>query len=94
MSKRNEWESIVPLHDYVLIELDEQKNEVGGIIISKQEKGAESAKVLAVGPDADLKVGDKIMFSDFTPIPVKLGDKEYWFIKYEDIICLDVSTQV
>ena len=86
---------VKPLHDYKLIEPDKPIERIGGILVSRQ-RDAESGVVVAIGPYADLGIGERIMYKDFNTLSVKRSvlvkgkdqEKELTFIKYEDVICI------
>ncbi len=45
------------------------------------------AKVEAVGPDVkSVKVGDRIVYKEYTTTDLKIGDKEYLIVKEEDVL--------
>lgn len=50
-----------------------------------QEKPS-TAKVVAVGPDATLKVGDRIIYKTYSTTEVKLDGEEYIIVKEEDVL--------
>jgi chaperonin GroES len=91
---------IRPLHDRVLVErLEEKEEKRGGIIIpdTAKEKPQE-AKVIAVGTGKvtdegkrlplDVKVGDKILFGKYSGSEVKVDDKDYLILREEDILAI------
>ena len=91
---------IRPLHDRILIErLEEKEEKRGGIIIpdTAKEKPQEG-KVIAVGAgkvtdegkrlSLDVKVGDKILFGKYSGSEVKVDDKDYLILREEDILAI------
>ena len=45
------------------------------------------AKISAVGKDVkDVKVGDKILYKEYSTTEIKINDKEYLIVKEEDIL--------
>lgn len=45
------------------------------------------AKVVAVGPDAkNLKVGDRIVYKEYSTTELKINDQEYLIVKEEDVL--------
>jgi chaperonin GroES len=91
---------IRPLHDRILVErLEEKEEKRGGIIIpdTAKEKPQE-AKVIAVGTGKvtdegkrlalDVKVGDKILFGKYSGSEVKVDDKDYLILREEDILAI------
>jgi chaperonin GroES len=53
---------------------------------SAKEK-PQTAKVVAVGPDAkQVKVGDRIIYKSYSTTDVKVGDTDYIIVKEEDVL--------
>lgn len=89
---------IKPLADRLVVErIEEDTKTAGGIIIpdSAKEK-PKQAKVLAVGPGAkdnngkrievDVKVGDVVLFTQWSGSEIKIDGKEYLVLKESDVI--------
>jgi chaperonin GroES len=89
---------IKPLGDRVIVAPIEPKEVVkGGIIIpdSAKEKPMEG-KVIAVGPGAlnkagerlpmDVKTGDKVLYGKYAGTEVKIEDEKYLIMHQEDIL--------
>ncbi len=86
-----------PTAGYILLEpVKTQKKTATGIYLpdSHDEKPQE-AKVLAVGPDtkkraAPCQKADKVIYKKWGGDEVKLGlgEKEYLFVKFEDILAI------
>ena len=90
-----------PLNDHVIIKplSDERKTE-GGIIIpdTVSKEKPEKGEVIAVGPGRindkgeratlDVKVGDKIVFTKYSPTEVKLENETYLVITESDILAV------
>jgi chaperonin GroES len=91
---------IRPLHDRILVERIEEKEQVrGGIIIpdSAKEKPQEGKVIAAgngkVGDDGkkiplDVKAGDKILFGKYSGSEVKIDEKEYLILREEDVLAI------
>lgn len=93
--------NIEPVAGYVLIEpLGAQGKTPSGIYLpdnasEKPQKG----KVLAIGGDeitdsgakrvSPAKVGDIVIYKKWGGNEVKIGDKEYLFAKFEDILAIE-----
>jgi len=81
---------IKPTSGYVLIEPEEQQTQTaGGIYLPDNAKGdkPQTGKVLAVaGAKAPAKVGDKVFYKKWGGNEVKVDNKEYLFVKFEDIL--------
>ena len=89
---------IRPLHDRILVERIEEKEQIrGGIIIpdTAKEKPQEGKVIAAgngkVGDDGkriplDVKAGEKILFGKYSGSEVKIDDKEYLIMREEDVL--------
>lgn len=90
-----------PLSDHIIIE--PQKQEVktkSGIVLpdTVTKEKPQEGKVIAVGPGRMLesgahakmqvKAGDRILFTKYSPIEVKVEGKEYFVIKEEDVMAI------
>lgn len=91
---------IKPLSDHIFVEaISEEKTTKGGIFIpeSAEEKPV-MGKVIAVGPGKtsdegkliplNVKVGDKILFTKYSPSEIKIDEKEYLVIREDDILAI------
>jgi chaperonin GroES len=81
--------SIKPLSDRVVaVQVEAESKTAGGIFLPEQAKEKPKvAKVVAVGPEAKaVKVGDKILYEDFSTTNVKVGGTEYIIVKEEKIL--------
>ena len=85
-----------PIKDRLVIEILEEKENktAGGIILpdtSAKEK-PQIGTVIAVGNDADLKKdikkGDKVIFAKYAGTEIKLDEKDYMILKYEDVLAI------
>lgn len=92
---------IQPLNDYVLIEpIKQEEITKGGIVIPEtaREERAVKGKVISVGPGRindngerlpmNVKEGQVVLFKKYAPDEIKIDDKEYYFVKEEDIIAI------
>ena len=91
---------IRPLHDRILVERVEEKEQArGGIIIpdSAKEKPQEGEVIAAgngkVADDGkkiplDVKAGDRILFGKYSGSEVKIDDKEYLILREEDVLAI------
>lgn len=90
-----------PLHDYVLVEpIKQEEVTKGGIIIPEtaREERAVKGKVIAVGPGKlnekgekipmSVKEGQIVIFKKYAPDEIKIDDKEYYFIREDDIMAI------
>lgn len=92
--------NIKPLSNHIFVEtFNEEKTTKGGIFIpvSSEEKPM-MGKIIAVGPGKttdegkliplNVKVGDKILFTKYTPNEVKVDEKEYLVIREDDVLAI------
>ncbi len=91
---------IKPLGDRVLIEPLREEKKRGGIILPEtlEKERPEQGKIVAVGPGRvddngkrvpmNVKVGDKVLFTKYSPNEIKVGEKEYLIAKEEDILAI------
>ena len=83
---------MTPLFDKILIDIykAETTTKSGIILTTENDKKVEKAKVLKVGPDcvSQLKKGDTILFKGYSADTVAVDDKEYSFIKEEDVLAI------
>lgn len=90
-----------PLSDHIIIE--PQKQEVktkSGIVLpdTVTKEKPQEGKVIAVGPGRMLesgahakmqvKAGDRVLFTKYSPIEVRVEGKEYFVIKEEDVMAI------
>jgi len=92
---------IKPLSDYILIEpiREEEKTKTGILLPQTAEKERpEQGRVIAVGPGRktssgkiipiDVKQGDNVLFTKYSPSEIKVENKEYLIAKQEDILAI------
>ena len=92
---------LMPSAGYLLIEADEQqKQTVSGIYLPDSASGdkPQTGKVLAAGADeitdsgtkkaCPAKRGDKVIYKKWGGNEVKIDNKEYLFVKFEDILAV------
>lgn len=88
---------LVPLADKVVVKMVEveEKTSSGIILTSASKEKPTMAEVVAVGPGGmvdgkevvmTVKIGDKVVVSDYAGKTVKLGDEEYTIVKQSDIL--------
>jgi chaperonin GroES len=93
--------NIKPMNDYLLIEpLKENEITKGGIVIPEtaREERAIKGKVIAVGPGKlnekgeriplTIKEGQTVIFKKYAPDEIKIDDKEYYFVREDDILAV------
>jgi chaperonin GroES len=92
--------SIQPLNDYILVEPVREEKKKGGIILpdTVEKERSEKGKVIAVGPGkrdkdgkripVDIKKGDIVLFTKYSPNEIKVDGKEYLVIKEDDVLAI------
>ena len=101
MAKPTSLSQTKPTAGYLLIEPDEQaKQTVSGIYLPDSATGdkPQQGTVLAAGPDdvtdsgakkaSPAKKGDKVIYKKWGGNEVKFDNKEYLFVKFEDILAV------
>lgn len=89
------------MNDYLLVEpIKEDEVTKGGIVIPEtaREERATKGKVIAVGPGKlnekgeripmNVKEGQTVIFKRYAPDEIKIDDKEYYFIREDDILAI------
>ena len=92
---------IKPLSDHILIEpIKEEEKTKSGILLPEtaEKEKPEQGLVIAVGPGKknksgglipmEVKPGDKVLFTKYSPNEIKVEDKEYLIAKEEDILAI------
>ena len=92
---------IRPISDYVVVEPRKRENKTkSGIVLPdtvEKEKPQEgvviavgAGRLLETGKHAvmQVKVGDMVLFSKYSPTEVKIEGKEYYVIKEDDILAV------
>jgi chaperonin GroES len=90
-----------PLNDHVIVKpLSEEKKSEGGIIIpdTVNKEKPEQGEVIAVGPgklndkgersSMSVKVGDKVVFTKYSPNEVKIDNVKYLVLSESDILAI------
>lgn len=90
-----------PLNNKIILEaISSEEKTKSGIIIpdTANKEKPEQGKVLAVGEGRllkngervkmDIKVGDTVIFSKYSPSEIKIADKEYLVISDEDVLAI------
>ena len=97
--------SIKPLAGYVLVEpAESQKQTASGIILpDSHEDKPQHGKVLAVGGSiwesgvkelsSPVKVGDAVIYKKWGGNDFKIGEIEYQFLKFDDILAVIKSSK-
>ena len=87
---------IKPLHDYVLLEKVPSEKKVGSIVLTTEKKTGNVATVVAIGPgkkdekgnlvEVNAKVGEKVVYREYSGTDVEDEEKKYILLKDEDIL--------
>lgn len=93
-----------PLSDHVVVEPISEEKKKGSIILPEtvDKERSEKGKVIATGPGkwisspagegkripVQVKKGDTVLFTKYSPNEVKVDGKEYLVIKEEDILAV------
>ena len=80
---------IKPLADRVVAvrEQAETKTASGLVLPESSKEKPVLAEVKAVGPDVkQVKVGDKIVYKEYSTTELKINDVEYLIVKEEDVL--------
>lgn len=78
-----------PLGDRVIAEVEEAatKTASGLYLPENAKEKSKVAKVAAVGSSVkDVKVGDRIVYKEYSTTEIKIDGKEYLIVKEEDIL--------
>ncbi|MDZ7822457.1 MAG: co-chaperone GroES [Candidatus Marinimicrobia bacterium] len=88
-----------PVNEYVLLDYSEKKEDKktpSGLIIPDTAKEKKTtAKVLAVSniENAEVKVGDTVLFKEYSGNEIDFNGKKYLLIPYADILAKVVETE-
>lgn len=90
-----------PISDYILVEprTEETKTKSGIVLPDTVEKEKpQQGEVIAVGPgkmlesgkraEMQVKAGDRVLFSKYSPNEIKVEGKEYFVIKEDDVMAI------
>jgi chaperonin GroES len=78
-----------PLGEYLVAQSEEPatKTASGLYIPDTAQEKPKTAKVVAVGKEAkQVKVGDRIVYKDYSTTTVKVDSQEYILVKEEDVL--------
>lgn len=79
---------IKPLGDRVVaaVESAESKTASGLLLPDNAKEKSVVAKIVAVGPKATLKVGDRILYKEYSTTEVKVEGTSYIIVREEDVL--------
>ncbi len=89
---------ITPLNDNVLLEKIPSEKKVGSIVLTKEEKSANVATIVAVGPGMTLengkflattvKPGQRAIYREYSGTDYEEDGHKYVLVKEEDILAI------
>lgn len=85
---------IKPLNGNVIVKKEIKENKTAsGIVLSQKKEEEEFAQIVALSNDEEvkklsLKVGDKILFKNYSTTKVNYEDEEYLVVSYKDILAV------
>lgn len=85
---------IRPLNGNVVLKKEIKENKTAsGIVLSQKKEEEEFAQIVALSNDEEvkklsLKVGDKILFKNYSTTKVNYEDEEYLVVSYKDILAV------
>ena len=82
-----------PLHDNVVLKKEEEENKTAsGIILTSENKNKPSIGLVeSIGEgvkDAGFKVGDRVVYKEYSGTRIKIDEVEYIVIADEDILAV------
>jgi chaperonin GroES len=93
--------ALKPLNDHVIVKpITEEEKTEGGIILpdTVDKEKPEKGEIIAVGPgklmdngqraEINVKVGDKIIFTKYSPNEIKIKDETYLVLSEGDILAI------
>ena len=93
--------NLKPLYDNIIVkQLKEEETTKSGIVLPDtiNKEKPQQGEVIAVGPgkkdnngnliEMSLKIGDKILFSRYSPNEVKIDNEEYLVMKEGDVLAI------
>ena len=85
---------IRPLNGNVVLKKEIKENKTAsGIVLSQKKEEEEFAHIVSLSNDEEvkklsLKVGDKILFKNYSTTKVNYEDEEYLVVSYKDILAV------
>ncbi len=91
--------TIKPLNDYLLLEKIPSEKKVGSIILTTEKKQGNVATIMAMGPGKldengklipieGVKVGDKVIYREYSGTEYEDDGHKYLLIKVEDVLAI------
>ena len=83
--------TLTPLADRIVAKaVEAEAKTASGILLTEQAREkTQLAEVVAIGKDVkEVKVGDKIVYSEYGPNRFKQGSDEYLIVKEEDVLAV------
>lgn len=76
------------LGNRVLLKPFKEETTKSGIILQPDKKRKSEGEVISVGDNVDLKVGSRVVYSEFGGKETKIDGIEYEIVNYEDILAV------
>lgn len=91
---------LIPIEDHVLIEpMEEEKTTASGIVLPDSKEKPSKGKVIAVGAwkilengerwTMDVKEGDIVHFTKYSPDEMDIDGKKYLIIRHSSILAIE-----
>lgn len=83
--------TLTPLADRIVAKaIEAEAKTASGILLTEQSREkTQLAEVVAIGKDVkEVKLGDKIVYSEYGPNRFKQGTDEYLIVKEEDVLAV------
>ncbi|SCP98417.1 co-chaperone GroES [Anaerobium acetethylicum] len=84
--------NLILLGDRVAIKplVNEEKTKSGIVLSGQKKENSQQAVVVAVGQEVtmQIKLGDKVVCSNYAGTKIKLGEEEYIFVTQNDILAV------
>ena len=93
--------NLKPLHDNIIVkQLKEEEVTKSGIVLpdTLNKEKPQQGEIIAVGPgkkddegkmiEMSVKIGDKILFSKYSPNEVKIDNEEYLVMRESDVLAI------
>jgi len=91
---------LVPIEDHVLVKpLEEENKTASGLILPDSKEKPSKGEVIAVGEGKildngqrapmEVKVGDVVHFTKYSPDELEVGNEKYLVIKHSSILAIE-----
>lgn len=79
---------IRPLGNNLLIKPFKEEVTKSGIILQPDKKRKSEGEIIAIGAETELKVGQRVVYTEFGGKEIKVDGEEYEVINYNDILAV------